>query len=710
MPWRSVPRAAAVIVVAAATSAWAAGVTDGSSVTPVEKVIQMLTNMATRAKGEKNAEAVEYAKFDQFCEGTIASKEKEIAAAAALIESLTAESAKLDSDAQTLGTAIGDLENGITANKAELEKVAARREKEHSDYQEQIQDLTECVDALERATATLQKQNYDRPATATEALLQLSQSPAMPERVRRTIAVLMEAQGPDDFLNRHAPEAAAYEFQSGSIIDVLKKLRDDFVQKKGEAEKENMNSEHAAQMMSQDLHDQIEGATGDISDKTQLREEKKAISAETKKRLAATVTDHDEATVYLKDLRVEHEEKGRSFKEKQELRADEIEAVEKAIEILSSPDVAGAAKEHLPASAAGASALAQVRSSGGQPQPALAPGVRRTLAVFLGQRGQRIRSARLGILAQKIASSSDPFTKVKRLIEEMIKQLLREAGEESEHKGWCDTELGTNKNTRRRLQEDIDGLTARIDEGEATVVEGSRRMDQLAQEVSELQAAMREALELRGSEKAKNEATVQDAKAAQSAVRAAAAILEDFYKKAATATALLQGPVKMGSPEWNSLANPSAAPLDQGHREGMQTFGETYTGSSDEAGGVLAMLEVIRSDFARLEADTAAAEQAAADEHQGFVAESRKSVAVKEKESSMLKADVAATEADLATARKDLAASQDQLLAADREFETLKPQCLDLGVSFEEREKARREEIESLQEALRILGGEELSS
>jgi len=419
--------------------------------------------------------------------------------------------------------------------------------------------------------------------------------------------------------------------------------------------------------------------------------------------------------VYLKDLRVEFEEKGKSFKEKQEMRADEIEAIEKAIEILSSPDVAGAANEHLPAAAAGASALAQIRSSGGQPQSALAPGVRRTVAAFLGQRGRRIRSARLGLLAQKIASSSDPFAKVKTLIEEMIKQLLREAGEESEHKGWCDTELGTNKNTRRRLQEDIDGLTARIDEGEATVVEGSRRMDQLAQEVSELQAAMKEAQELRGSEKARSEATIQDAKAAQSAVRAAAAILEDFYKKAAAATALLQlgrshGPVKMGSPEWNSLANPSAAPLDQGHREGMQTFGGTYTGRSDEAGGVLAMLEVIRSDFALLEADTAAAEQAAADEHQSFMAESKKSAAVKEKESSMLKADVTATEADLATARKDLAASQDQLLAADREFETLKPQCLDLGVTFEERERARREEIESLHEALRILGGEEFSS
>mmetsp|Transcript_89290 Transcript_89290/g.236103 ORF Transcript_89290/g.236103 Transcript_89290/m.236103 type:complete len:261 (-) Transcript_89290:106-888(-) len=88
MPRRSIPRAAAAILVAAATSAWANGATDYNSVTPVQKVIQMLTNMAARAKKEKNAEAVGYAKFDQFCKGTIVSKGEEIAAAAALIEGL----------------------------------------------------------------------------------------------------------------------------------------------------------------------------------------------------------------------------------------------------------------------------------------------------------------------------------------------------------------------------------------------------------------------------------------------------------------------------------------------------------------------------------------------------------------------------------------------------------------------------------------------
>lgn len=49
-----------------------------------------------------------------------------------------------------------------------------------------------------------------------------------------------------------APEANAYEFQSGSIVDMLKKLQDQFREKLGESQKEEMNSKHASAMIVQD--------------------------------------------------------------------------------------------------------------------------------------------------------------------------------------------------------------------------------------------------------------------------------------------------------------------------------------------------------------------------------------------------------------------------------------------------------------------------
>ena len=53
---------------------------------------------------------------------------------------------------------------------------------------------------------------------------------------------------------------------------------------------------------------------------------------------------------------------------------------------------------------------------------------------------------------------------------------------------------------------------------------------------------MAEATELRTKEKAKNEATIADAKAAQEAVKSALSVLKEFYAKAAEATALMQQP------------------------------------------------------------------------------------------------------------------------------------------------------------------------
>ena len=57
----------------------------------------------------------------------------------------------------------------------------------------------------------------------------------------------------------------------------------------------------------------------------------------------------------------------------------------------------------------------------------------------------------------------------------------------------------------------------------------------------------------------------------------------------------------------------------------------------------------------------------------------------------------------------DLDGTQNELDAALAYNEKLMPSCVDAGVSYEDRVARRKEEIESLQEALRILNGEDLA-
>merc|ERR1719293_471500 len=280
--------------------------------------------------------------------------------------------------------------------------------------------------------------------------------------------------------------------------------------------------------------------------------------------------------------------------------------------------------------------------------------------------------------------------------------------------------MGKSKVTRNKLSSDIDGLMASIDDGKATVLALTEETAQLSKQIAELDQAMKEATELRAKEKATNAATVKDAQEAQAAVAAATAVLKDYYAKASTATAFLQASprrwglktgVKMGTDEWTSLANPNfEGHIDKGHKDGMQTFGERELGQQDEAQyGVLGLLEVIASDFASLEANTKASEATAAESFERFMVESRKSKAAKTRKVELNEADRGSTDAKVQEETADLKSTQDQLLAADRYYDRLVPQCIDQGMTWEQRVAARQAEIDSLKHALKILSGSDVA-
>merc|ERR550537_1053489 len=127
------------------------------------------------------------------------------------------------------------------------------------------------------------------------------------------------------------------------------------------------------------------------------------------------------------------------------------------------------------------------------------------------------------------------------------------------------------------------------------------------------------------------------------------------------------------------------------------------------AGGVVGMLEVIQSDFTRLETETTSAEDAAAKEYTTFMRDSSQDKAVKETSVKHKSGAKTEAESDLANAKKDLKGTQEELDAALEYYEKLKPSCVAEPESYEERVARRKEEIESLQDALKILSGEDLA-
>merc|ERR1719409_974322 len=110
------------------------------------------------------------------------------------------------------------------------------------------------------------------------------------------------------------------------------------------------------------------------------------------------------------------------------------------------------------------------------------------------------------------------------------------------------------------------------------------------------------------------------------------------------------------------------------------------------AGGVVGMLEVIQSDFARLEAETKAAEAEAATEYTTFMRDSEVDRTQKSKDiehKTKTKQDQAQA---LEETKTDLEGTQKELDAALRYYDKLKPSCVDSGVSYEDRVARRKQE------------------
>merc|ERR1719265_3000795 len=184
-------------------------------------------------------------------------------------------------------------------------------------------------------------------------------------------------------------------------------------------------------------------------------------------------------------------------------------------------------------------------------------------------------------------------------------------------------------------------------------------------------------------EKAKNEETIKDSQEAQTAVAQALTVLREFYAKAAEATALLQ-------------QQPTPPPI----------FDTPYTGMQGMKGGVVGMLEVIQSDFARLESETKAAEATAQKEYEVFMSDSEIDKSAKTADIANKTTKKQDDEQALESKKVDLEGTQKELDAALAYFDKLKPSCVDAAISYEARVAQRKEEIASLQEALKILSGE----
>lgn len=651
------------------------------TVTPVQKVVEMLNSMAAKGKAEKEDEIESQKKVEKFCEGAQREKVRSIAENTAVVGKLAGEIdslglevvelaaaiAKSDADIGVLGEKIANLDAKMDGIESEEADLSGERKDEHAIFEKKDNDYSDSVDALDRAVATMDKVTLiQEPAERRAALIQISADTKLPSKARSALAKYLKRDPTVSLLQIPTGEAAAYESQSGGIKELFEGLESKLADERGSGQAGEAEEKHGYDMMMLQLEDQLKNSKNDRAKKAANKAQTEQDLADATGQKAETEKAVAEDKKYLAELKAECEAKRKAFEERQATRAGEIEAIGQAVEILSGSAVSGAADKHLPGllqtqKRGFKKSLAQLRSS------VVSPAQKR-VALFLQERATVSRSSLLSTIAQRAAQ--DPFAKINKMIKDMIAKLVAEANEEAEHKGFCDQELGANKATRDEKTEMVDTLNAEIEQLTAEENKLQQDISALSATVTELSEALSDATALRESEKTKNAATLADAKAAVQAVGQATTVLKEFYAKAAL----------------------------------VQTE-KGYSGNQDAASGVMNFLEVVLSDFTRLEEETTANESQAADDFAAFGGETNAAIETNNGDIKSKTTEKTQTAKSLQQAKTDLKNTQAELSAAFEYYDKLKPSCVDSGISYEDRVARRKAEIESLKEAVGILDG-----
>merc|ERR1719159_1952346 len=277
----------------------------------------------------------------------------------------------------------------------------------------------------------------------------------------------------------------------------------------------------------------------------------------------------------------------------------------------------------------------------------------------------------------------------------MVEKLVAEQAEEAEHKAWCDAELTKTAKAKKSKLAKVEELDTRIEKGCALVDKLREQISGLAADLSEMDKADKEAMEMRQAENAEFLAKKKDLDGALKATSSAIKVLRDYY----------EGKSFLQASDTASMASL----MQEREQASMQEVAAASQPKGSAASSVIGLLEVAESDFTKALEEAQSAEDAAQQEYDAMMQDNKVSRAEKMTDQKNKKAEVQRLQNMIAETRLDHKDASDELNAILEYTDKLKGSCETKAPSFEERQKRRKQEMDGLQNALAILEGKAIA-
>jgi chromosome segregation ATPase len=621
----------------------------------VRKVIELVQGLKAQVEKDQATEADQMKEFNQYCDDNQSATKYAIETAASDIERYQAVIEDQNGIISASNARLEALGQENAAKSSELDSATNVRNSEHKDFKAAEKELVEAVDTLDRAIIIIRRslsfvQGGGKSNVNVRQLL---------EKLSVPMAAIIDAAWIDpkskdvltDLMQQPQASVSNYDNHSGGIIETLEEMKDKAEASLSSLRRDETKARHAFEMLSQSLQDALKVNARETSEQQQRQAAAGQELGHAKADLAATQASKKADEQSLANLIAECDNRNAEWDHRQADARKELQALAQAIEILSGKFAAFVQTT---------TAVTKSHEMGSAKRDQVAAMLKKMYRNY----------HQYGLMQIANSATSDPFGKVRGLINDMLTKLEQESAADADQNAFCVKETKESEASRDKKNSDADKFRARIDKAKAAIANLGEEVSTLDSELAAIDKAVAEATKLRGEQRAEHDKVTTDYKESIDSLVAAIQTLKDYYQGEAKAAG--DGGAKFDS------ANPIIAILEQAESDFTKLLAEA---NSDEAEAIDA--------FKKMSQDNKVSKAAKRASKEGKISE-RKQLGVA-----------------LGDYNNDLDTTNTELDAVMAYLAKLRDQCVAKAMNYEERKARRDAEIAGLKEALEILSADD---
>lgn len=638
---------------------------------PIGQVLKLLSDLHATVISDGEVEQKQFEEYAEWCEDEAKERHFEIKTGNQQKEDLQATIEKSSADIEVHTSKIEELSGSISSNEQDTKAANSIREKEHQTFRGAEKEMVETVDTLRRARSVLKNalgggasfaQLPARYRDLTDSLQVVVNASIFSVQDKAKLQSFLQANESEEGVN--APATQAYESKSSGILDTLADMQEKAEDLLEDARKTEVNARHAHEKLVQSLANEHKVQSDALTNTKKQLASSSEVKATAEGDLSAVKKELDEDNTYVKDLSLGCQTRAVDMEISSKSRAEELKALEEAQKIIQEATGGASNRQYN---------FLQLKTSTKSTNASF-----EKAALMIRKIGKNENNNSLVQLAGQIRATasmnSDPFAKVKGLIQDMIKRLVDEAEQEASQKAFCDKETSENETKRDKLTAEEQKLTTRIEKATAGIAKLKEEIAELNSGIAHTAKSQKESDRMRKQEHEEFVKVKADFEQGLHGVRRALQVLRDYYEK-----------------KGSSL---------------MQVAAAATHNASDMGGSIISILEVAESDFARSLAEAQAAEDDEVDSYEKTTNENKVSTATKKTSVEAKTQESARLEQAITDSTSDRNGVQEELGAVLQYLEKLKPQCVTQPDSYEERKERREREMQGLNTALEVLESE----